>query len=87
MLSTLKGMRTTINLPPKLLEETKVQAKANNVTLSSYVEEAVRAALKKETRISTEDAPVNLPSFDCGGPALVDLSDKEAVWAVLDDHS
>ena len=45
-------MRTTINLPPKLLEETKVQAKANNVTLSSYVEEAVRAALKKEARIS-----------------------------------
>ena len=63
-------MRTTINLPPKLLEETKVQAKANNVTFSS-----------------TEDTPVNLPSFDCGGPALVDLSDKEAVWAVLDDHS
>lgn len=50
-------MRTTINLPPKLLEETKVQAKANNVTLSSYVEEAVRAALKKEARISTEDTP------------------------------
>ena len=48
-------MRTTINLPPKLLEETKIQAKANNVTLSSYVEEAVRAALKKEARISTED--------------------------------
>ena len=80
-------MRTTINLPPKLLEETKVQAKANTVTLSSYVEEAVRAALKKEARISTEDTPVNLPSFDCGGPALVDLSNKEAVWAVLDDHS
>ena len=80
-------MRTTINLPPKLLEETKVQAKANNVTLSSYVEEAVRAALKKEARISTEDTPVNLPSFDCGGPALVDLSNKEAVWAILDDHS
>ncbi|MHC2799334.1 hypothetical protein ACUXA5_001640 [Corynebacterium hesseae] len=30
---------------------------------------------------------INLPSFDCGGPALVDLSDKEAVWAALDDHS
>ncbi|WP_246815708.1 hypothetical protein [Corynebacterium sp. HMSC05D03] len=55
--------------------------------MSSYVEEAVRAALKKESHISTEDTPVNLPSFDCGGPALVDLSDKEAVWAVLDDHS
>lgn len=36
--------------------------------------------------IDCMNAKVELPSFDCGGPALIDLNDKEAVWEALDAH-
>ena len=34
--------------------------------------------------IDCMNAKAELPSFDCGGPALIDLNDKESVWEALD---
>lgn len=77
-------MRTTINLPDGLAEAAKVQARREGRTFTSLVEDGLRHVL------SDDDAtvPVSLPAY--GDPAarpLIDLSDTEAVWAVLDADS
>lgn len=78
-------MRTTMNLPDALLTEAKQRASAEGRTLTSLVEEALRARLKDlPSRISSPEA---LPTW-AGASAeghLVDLADKQAVWDVLDE--
>lgn len=78
-------MRTTINFPTNLLQGAKAEAKRNGMTLSDFVVDAVRAALAEEDR-QKDPVGASLPVFDCGGPALVDLNDKKALWEVLDDR-
>lgn len=85
MPDTIVFMRTTINLPPKLLEAAKRQAKLNDLTLSSYVEEVIRTALEHVDSTPHQSTAVTLPVFDCG-PMLVDIDDKDALWEVLDDR-
>lgn len=80
-------MRTTINLPPKVLEAAKTQARENKTTLSAYVESAVRSALERDSQVAETMVPIALPVFDLGGPALVDLDDKDALWEALDADS
>ncbi|CAN5187055.1 hypothetical protein BH20ACT5_BH20ACT5_06030 [soil metagenome] len=81
----LRCMRTTINLPDGLADEVKAYAAAAGRTFTSVVEESLRAVLAEA---HTAAIPDPLPSF--GDPAerfLVDLSDRDAVWAVLDAES
>ena len=78
-------MRTTINFPTNLLQGAKAEAKRNGMTLSDFVVDVVRAALAEEER-RKDPVGGSLPVFDCGGPALVDLNDKKALWEVLDDR-
>ena len=79
-------MRTTINFPTNLLQSAKAEAKRNGMTLSDFVVDAVRTSLAED---ENRKDPVggSLPVFDCGGPALVDLKDKETLWEVLDARS
>ena len=79
-------MRTTINLPSKVLEAAKQQAKLNDLTLSSYVEEVIRTALKQAENSPQQTDSIFLPVFDFG-PMLVDIDDKDALWETLDDRS
>lgn len=76
----LMCMRTTINLPDALAEAAKAKAAAEGRTFTSVVEEGLRAVLAVEPTIS----PITLPAYGTsGGKVLVDLADREALWAAL----
>ena len=69
-----------MNLPDSLLEAARFRAQQEGRTVTSLVEEALRALLEDEVRART---PMTLPTWT-GGRLLVDLDDKAAVWNVLD---
>lgn len=76
-------MRTTINLPDALAEAAKAKAAAEGRTFTSVVEEGLRAVLAVEPTT----APVALPAYGTpGGTVLIDLADREALWAALDSN-
>lgn len=66
-------MRTTINLPDGLVAEVKAKAAASGRTFTSLVEEGLRVLLAE--RRDAEPAP---------GKPLIDLADRDAMWATLD---
>jgi len=75
-------MRTTINLPDGLAEAAKAKAAAEGRTLTSLVEEGLRAMLNR-----TDEVPeaLPLPAYGTAGrDFLVDLTDRDAVWTALD---
>jgi plasmid stability protein len=75
-------MRTTINLPDALAEAAKARAAAEGRTFTSLVEEGLRAVLQPP---SADVPPEPLPAYgDPDGRFLVDLRDRDAVWAALD---
>lgn len=75
-------VRTTLNLPDALVEAVKTKAAAEGRTFTSVVEEGLRAVLAiPEPRT----APSALPAFgDPNARFLVDLDDRDALWAALD---
>lgn len=76
-------MRTTINLPDALAEAAKAKAAAEGRTFTSVVEEGLHRVLA--TSDVPRPAPAPLPAYgDPAGRFLVDLLDREALWAVLD---
>ncbi|WP_345187499.1 CopG family transcriptional regulator [Microbacterium panaciterrae] len=75
-------MRTTLNLPDALAQAAKQRAAADGITLTSFIEEALRDRLDKE---GLHAARVPLPTFTPKTPgALIDLDDKDALWDILD---
>jgi len=78
-------MRTTINLPDARATQAKARAAAEGRTFTSLVEEGLRAVLYDDAPVEPSQ-PEPLPSFgDPNGRLLVDLADKEALWAALDE--
>lgn len=76
-------MRTTINLPDALAEAAKAKAAEEGRTFTSVVEEGLRAVLVGAG--TGTDGDVELPAYgDPGARALVDIDDRDALWAVLD---
>jgi plasmid stability protein len=76
-------MRTTINLPDGLAAEVKARAAAEGRTFTSLVEEGLRTVLSAPAR-DVENTPP-LPAYgDPSARFLVDLADKDRVWAALD---
>ncbi len=74
-------MRTTINLPDALAEAAKAKAAAEGRTFTSVVEEGLRSVLGP----SAPATPIELAGYgDPHGKVLVDLADREALWATLD---
>lgn len=77
-------MRTTINLPDRLAATAQQQAAAEGRTFASLVEEALRALLDSDRRPTGYVEP--LPTYGrADGQVLVDLEDRDAVWAALED--
>jgi hypothetical protein len=75
-------VRTTINLPDGLAEAARARAQALGTTFTSLVEEALRMVLERDDD-TAESEP--LPAYgDSDGSILVDLTDRDAVWAALD---
>ena len=75
-------MRTTLNLPDALVEAAKRRAHDEGRTLTSLVEEGLRTVLREHA----DDVPFEpLPTYGRpGGRVLVDLEDRDALWAALD---
>jgi len=62
-------------------EAAKAKAAAEGRTFTSVVEEGLRAVLAAEPSTS----PITLPAYGTpGGKVLIDLADREALWAALD---
>ncbi len=77
-------MRTTINLPDALLEAAKRRAAAQDRTLTSLIEEGLWRVLSDSDEV---EAP-SLPTWGSGeGKVLVDLDDRDALWAALDEEA
>jgi hypothetical protein len=76
-------MRTTLNLPDGLMTQAKEHAAASGQTLTSLVEEGLRLVLEQR---DIPVVPQPLPAYgQPSGRILVDLADRDAVWATLDE--
>ena len=74
-------MRTTVILPDALADKAKRLAAEQGRTFTSLIEEGVRHVLEQPR----ETSPIDLPTHGgAGGRVLIDLSDRDAVWAALD---
>jgi hypothetical protein len=73
-------MKTTLNIDDSVMAQLKREAARQGRTMSELVETALRGLF--QTRRKKEDlAP--LPSFH-GGGALVDISDREALYHAME---
>lgn len=78
-------MRTTVDLDPALLAAAKRVGLDAGRSLSNVVEDALQVYLAR--RAGGDRPPVELPVFRgaCGLRPGVDLEDKEALTALLDE--
>jgi hypothetical protein len=75
-----RHMKTTLNIDEPVMAAVKREAARRGTTMSALVEEALR----KELRSRPADAPlVPLPTFESGG-ALVDVADRDALYAAME---
>ena len=73
-----------MNLPDGLMERVRARATASGRTTTSLVEEALRMLLDT-ARPREPSGP--LPAYGTpGGRFLVDLEDRDAVWAALNER-
>ena len=75
-------MKTTMNLDDGLLREAKRRAADRGVTLTHLFEEALRAALTEQP--PAEPYAFDFPMVDGGGPPLVDVADRDALYDLLE---
>ena len=74
-----------MNLPDALMAQVRARAAASGRTTTSLVEEALRMLLATS---DTAAPSRELPTYgEPGGRFLVDLDDRDALWAALDDRS
>jgi len=71
-----------MNLPDALLDAARERAQRDGRTVTSLMEEALWDFLGRSA--SAEDAPALPTDGHPIGRMLIDLDDKDAVWAVLD---
>ena len=73
-------MRTTIRLPDDLLREAKQRAAETDRTLTSLIEDALRAALRGKPENGEPLKPLRLATYGRGGTLPgVDLDDSAAL--------
>lgn len=84
MLSVLASriMRTTLDLDPSVLRELRRRGASEGKTMGVVASELLARAL--EERRAGEPGPLRWTSRDLGSPR-VDMEDKEALRAVLDE--
>ncbi|MFW5876910.1 MAG: ribbon-helix-helix protein, CopG family [Myxococcota bacterium] len=75
-------MKTTLNIDDAVMQRLKQEAARQGRTMSELVEAAIRTLL--EGRPPQAELP-SLPTFD-GGGAQVDISDREALYQVMERH-
>ena len=75
-------MRTTIDLDPVVLATLKQRQQRDGKTLSVLVSELLVKALAEEA--TNTAVSISWPTAPMG--ARIDIDDKDALWAVLDEH-
>jgi hypothetical protein len=76
-------MRTTINLPDALAEQAKARAAEEGRTFTSLVEQGLRTVLDRPTDATDELLPLPTSGRPMG-PMLIDITDKDALYDLLD---
>ena len=76
-------MRTTLNLDDGLMRSIKRRAAESGRTLTSLVEEAIRALLDRETG-SAPDYRLHWVVVEGGARPGIDLSDRETLMDLMD---
>lgn len=76
-------MKTTLVLPDPVLARVRKEAERTRTSQSAVVEAALRAYFAPGARAQKDDLPP-LPIFDSGGH-LVDIADRDALYAAMDD--
>lgn len=78
-------MRTTIILPDELYRQVKARALAEDRTVTSLMEDALRRELARRGSVEPIDVFLAEPTGSRDHQPLVDVTDKDAVQALLDD--
>ena len=73
-------MKTTLNIDDVVMARLRREAARSGRTMSELVETALRRLLATQSDVA---ALPPLPSFD-GGRALVDVSDRDALYRLMD---
>jgi hypothetical protein len=77
-------MRTTLNIPDKILREARIRAAEQHASLTEFIAEAIQRAVQSPSRASTS-ATTKLPTFRGKGlrPG-VDLDDTSGLLDIMD---
>ncbi len=78
-------MRTTIDLDPAVVKELKRRSKGAGKSMGRLASELLAASLREQEGLREAQPDLEWIAKDLGRP-LVDLEDKEAMRAVLDDR-
>ncbi len=76
-------MKTTINLNDQLLRKAKQRASRRGITLTRFIEDALRAKLMDGDH-NRRAFKLRLKTVRGHAPPNVDISDREALYDVLD---
>ena len=76
-------MKTTLNLNDQVLHRAKGQAAQDGVTLTKFVEDALREKLMAE-RHRRPAFKLRMRTVRGHGPPRVDISDRDALYDVID---
>lgn len=78
-------MKTTLNLNDQLLRQAKASARKRGVTLTRFVEEALRAQLMSNDRPETRHK-LDPPVVSGVKPPAVDVSNRDALRDFMDEE-
>jgi len=76
------AVKTTLNIDDELMREAKKRAAERGTTLTSVVEEALRDALAEPE--PDRNYEFRFPVTDGGGPPLVDVADRDALYDLME---
>jgi hypothetical protein len=75
-------MKTTLEIDDTVMRKLRAESARQGRTMSEIVETALRLLLKPPAH---KEQTATLPSFQSGG-ALVDISDREALYEAMEHH-
>lgn len=82
----LRHMRTTMIINDELYRQVKERARADQMTVTALVEEALRSRLADAgRRTGPVDVHLAPPTGTPGGRPLVDVTDKDVIYDLLDE--
>ena len=79
------AVKTTLNVDERLLARAKALASREGITLTALVEESLRARLAPRSRTRTP-REFDLPTVKGTAPPNVDITDREALFDLLDEE-